>query len=150
MANNNGRFKSYVMSFSYRERRAKKLADYKRRVSELKRMERDEIDFEYINLKSACEHKKSVLTIFIISIALAMLMNVWEKFFLFVEKALKYAASFQDSEIEVAKISFVISVITAVLLTVIILSVLFNYMKEIKQIQKELMIIEEVRNTVQR
>lgn len=150
MANNNGGFKGYVMSFSYRERRAKKLADYKRRVSELKGMERDEIDFEYVNLKSACEHKKSVLTIFIISIALAMLMNVWEKFFLFVEKTLTYAASFQDSEIEVAKISFIISVIVAVFLTVIILYVLFNYMKEIKQIQKELLIIEEVRNTAQR
>lgn len=150
MTNNNGWFKSCVMSFSYKERRAKKLADYRRRVTELKSMERDELDFEYVNLKSACEHKKSVLTIFIISIALAMLMNVWEKFFLFLEKALIYAASFKGSEIEVAKISFVISIIVAVFLTVVILYILFTYMKEIKQIQKELMIIEEIRNTVRR
>lgn len=148
MTNNNGRFKNYVMSFSYKERRAKKLAEYKRRVCELKSMERDEIDFEYINLKSECEHKKSVLTIFIITIALAMLMNIWEKFFLFVEKALTYAESFQESGIEVAKISFIISIIVAIFLTVIILYVLFTYMREIKRIQKELKIIEEVRNTV--
>lgn len=150
MANNNGWFKSCVMSFSYRERRAKKLVEYKNRVCELKNMERDELDFEYINLKAECEHKKSVLTIFIISIVLAMLMNIWEKFFLFIEKALTYAASVQGNGIEIAKISFVISIILAISLTVIILYILFTYMKEIKQIQKELMIIEEVRNTVRR
>lgn len=146
MTNNNGWFKSYVMSFSYKERRAKKLEEYKKRVRELKEMESDEIDFEYINLKSECEHKKSILTIFIISVALAMLMNVWEKFFLFMEKALTYAVSIQESEIEVAKISFFISLIVAIALTVIILYVIFTYMKEIKQIQREVMIIEEVKN----
>lgn len=40
MANNNGRFKNYVMSFSYKERRAKKLEDYKKMVCELKNMDR--------------------------------------------------------------------------------------------------------------
>lgn len=146
MANNNGRFKNYVMSFSYKERRAKNLADYKNRVRELENMERDELDFEYINLKAECEHKKSVLTIFIITIALAMLMNIWEKFFSFIEKALTYAASVQENGIEVAKISFVISAMLVMSLTVIILYVLLTYMKEIKQMQKELMMIEEVRN----
>lgn len=146
MANRNGRFRNYVMSFSYKERRAKKLEEYKRRVCELKSMECDEIDFEYINLKAEYEHKKSVLTIFIITIALAMLMNVWGKFFLFMEKALTYAASVQESGIEIAKISFAISAILAIFLTLIILYVLFTYMKDIKQMQKELMIIEKVRN----
>lgn len=146
MANNNGWFRNYVMSFSYKERRAKKLEEYKKRVHELKNMESVEIDFEYINLKSEYEHKKSILTIFIISIALSVLMNVWEKFFLFMEKALTYAVSFQEGEIEVAKISFLISLFVAVFLTVIILYIILTYMKKIKQIQKELMIIEEVRN----
>lgn len=150
MANNNSRFRSYVMSFSYRERKAKKLEEYKRRVCQLKSMERDEIDFEYINLKSECEHKKSVLTIFIITIALAMLMNVWEKFFWFMERALIYATSAQENGMEVAKVSFIISVIAAVFFTVIILCILFAYMREIKQIQRELKIIEEVKNTMRR
>lgn len=146
MANISNRFKSYVMSFSYKERRVKNLADYKKRVRELENMERDELNFEYINLKAECEHKKSVLTVFIILIVLAMLMNIWERFFSFIEKALTYAASVQENGIEIAKISFVTSAMLAIALTVIILYILLNYMKDIKQMQKELMMIEEVRN----
>lgn len=145
MTNNSGWFKRYVMSFTYKEQRAKRLAAYKKRVCELKNMERDEIDFEYITLKSEYEHKKSVLTVFIISIILAVLMNVWEKFFLFIEKALTYAASFQESGIEIARVSFAIAIIVVVFLTVIIIFILLSYMKDLQQMQKELLIIEEVR-----
>lgn len=145
MANNNERFKDFVMSISFKERRKRELLKYRKRVHDLKRMDSDEIDFEYISLKSEYEHKKSSLTILIITIALAVLMNVWKYFFAFVEKALYYAASFKGSEIEIAKVSIAISIIVTVVTTFAILIILITYMKEIYRIQKELMIVETVR-----
>lgn len=146
MADSNGWFKQFVMSFSFKERRKRELAVYRQRVFKLKSMEPDELDYEYITLKSEYEHKKSVLTIVIISIALAVLMNVWKYFFIFIEKTLQYAALFKGNEIEIAKVSSAVSVIAAVFITLMILMILIVYMKEIRRTQKELMIVEEVRN----
>lgn len=147
MANKSGWIKRYVMSFSFNERRNRELSNYKKRVLDLKNMEPDELDFEYVALKSEYGQKKSVLTIFIISIALSILMNVWKYFFIFIEKALQYAASFESGSKETVKLSFVIISFMAVLITFVILFILITYMKEIYKIQKELLIVEVVRNT---
>lgn len=143
---NSGWFKRYVMSFSFKERRAKKLAEYRKKIYELENMKSDEMDFEYITLKSEYEHKKSVLTLFIISIALAVLINIWKYFFMFIEKALQYAASFTGSEIEIVKVSSAIAVIVLFSATFLIVVILITWMKEMHKIQKELLIVEEVRN----
>ena len=146
MANNSGRFKHFVMSFSYKEKRAKELSKYRHRIGELEHMNPDEIDFEYITLKSAYEHKKSILTLLIISSALAILMNIWKYFFLFVENALNYASLSLGNEIEIAKVSFIIAAITAVAMTFLILFILIMDIKGISRMQRELMIIEIVSN----
>lgn len=140
------RFKCFVMAFSFKQRRARELSKYRNRVHQLENMETDEIDFEYISLKSKCEHKKSVLTIFIITIALAVLMNIWKYFFVFVEKALYYASLFKGNEMEIARVSVVISVIVLAFSTILILIILGTYMRDIYRFQKELMIVEVIRN----
>lgn len=144
MVDNSGWFKRCVMSLSFKERRARELGKYRKRVSEIENMEPDEIDFEYMILKTEYENKKSILNIFIISIVLAVLMNVWKYFFIFIEKALQYAVLFKG--IEIAKVSFSIAAIIAVFITSLIVVILTIFMKEIYRLQKELMIIETVRD----
>lgn len=146
MLDDGKRFRSYMMSFTFKERRARELSKYKQRVRELERMESDEIEFEYITLKSGYEHKKGVLTILLISVALAVLMNIWKYFFMFMEKALQYASSIEGGGVEVAKVSFAISSIIAVSVTFLILAFLITYMGEMYRMQKERMVVEEVRN----
>lgn len=146
MSNNRGWFKHCVMSFSFDERRNQKLKKYKQRVIELKNMESDELDFEYITLKSEYEHKKNLLTIFLISIALAVLMNIWKYFFIFVKKMLQYTSSFKSNGMEIAQESFMISTIIVVFITFAILFILLMYMNDLYKMQKELMIIEAVKN----
>lgn len=141
-----GRFKRYVMSFSFKERRARELTKYRKRVFELEKMDSDAIDFEYITLKVEYEHRKSKLILFIISIALAVLMNIWKYFFLFIEKVLQYASLFKGSEMEITKVGFLISMIVAACTTFFIVIILIMYMKELRRMQKELMIVETVRN----
>lgn len=58
MAKNSGKFKRYVMSYSFQGRKAREIAHYKQRIKELKSMENDEIDLEYINLTTEYEYKK--------------------------------------------------------------------------------------------
>lgn len=79
-------YKHCVMFFSFKERRARKLARYRQRVSEIANMESDEKDFEYITLKTDYEHKKRALTIFAIFLVLVILPNVWKYFFLYIER----------------------------------------------------------------
>lgn len=146
MANKNEWFRRFIMSFSFKERREKELTKYRRRIAELMNMPADELDFEYITLKSQYEHKKNILTILLISIALAIITNAWKYFFIFMEKALQYASSFKGNEIEMAKISFIISITTVTFVTLFILAILIANMKEVCRMQKELMIVETVRN----
>lgn len=146
MAENKERFKRYIMSFSYKERRARELFKYKERIQELESMDSDELDFEYVSLKSAYEHKKSVLVLLIISIALALLMNVCKYFFSFIQESIQYGSTIVGNGIEVVEVSFTIAFILTLFTTFVIAFLLIAYMNELRQIQKELMIVEIVRN----
>ncbi len=139
------KLKDYVMKFSYHERRKRKLESFNQEVKKLRQMDEDELNIEYIELKTELDHKKSVLTLFIISIAMAVLMNVWSKFFSFMQMALQYVAASEDSKMEIMKISFVISILIAIVLTLVILFVLLDLSKDMMILQKKLMMIEDIK-----
>lgn len=145
MENRREAFENYVMSFSYRERRSRALREYATRICELEQMESYELDFEFITLKAVYEHKKRALTVLIISLALTIIMNVWKYLFEFLGKALEYASSMKGMEVEIMQVSVVISIIIVMFLTTMIMFVLIMRMKELCKMQKELMIVEEVR-----
>jgi len=145
---NSEKLKQYVMSISFKERKAKELAHYKQRVSELKKMEIDEIDLEYINLKLEYEHKKNALTIFIIFIAIACLINVWKYSYMFMEKAIQYAILYEGSGSEVVKVAFAISLSITVFIILVIFAILIMHTRRLRQVHKNLMIVNEVRKTI--
>lgn len=144
--NYDGRFQRFIMSFSFSERRSKQLEQYRQTVSEFKQMQSDELDFEYITLKSRYEHKKNVLMLFILTITLAVLMDVWNSCLHFMEKAFQYVATLENGGIEVAKIGFIISAIAAISIVCVVSFILISYMKELRMMSQKLMIIEEVKN----
>lgn len=146
MINNDGRFQRFIMSFSFSERRSKQLEQYRQAVSEFKQMQSDELDFEYITLKSRYEYKKNVLMLFILTITLAVLMDVWNSCLYFMEKAFQYVATLENGGIEVAKIGFIISAITAISIVCVVSFILISYMKELRRMSQKLMIIENVKN----
>lgn len=145
MKNRKENFKRYIISLSFKEKRKRELSKYRKRISEIKKMDADELDFEYISLKSKYEHKRNILTLFIISIVLAVLMNVWNSFFEFIEKVLRYTEVMAVNGEDVAKVGFIIAIISVVFITVLVLFVLSCYIKDIYHIRKELMIIEAAR-----
>lgn len=145
MKNRKENFKRYIISLSFKEKRKRELSKYRKRISEIKKMDADELDFEYISLKSKYEHKRNILTLFIISIVLAVLMNVWNSFFEFIEKVLRYTEVMAVNGEDVAKVGFIIAIISVVFITALVLFVLSCYIKDIYHIRKELMIIQVAR-----
>lgn len=142
MRNKGKKFRDYVMRFSYREKRKRELENFRKEVQRLRCMDKDELNFEYIELKAEYEHRKSVLTLFVISILLSILMNAWGKFFSFMKSALQYTAG--DSSTEVMMVSFWIAVCIIIFITIIILFVLFTLSNDMKKLRRRLMIIQSV------
>jgi len=146
MAGISGKIRRYIMYISFQERRKRALIRYKQEINRLQSMEVDELDLEYINMKSIYEHKKNVLSIFMLSIVISVLLNVWNYFYRFIEKIIQYTTSYQGNEIDIAKMVFILSVITVAFITIIIVVMLIIYLKRMHQTYKNVMIIEELRN----
>ncbi|MFQ8901783.1 MAG: hypothetical protein ACLR7D_07820 [Lachnospira eligens] len=83
MRQSENKFKNWVMSFTYQERRNKQLEIFRNQLEDYSSMDKDELNFEYFNCKAEYEHKKNILTLVIITIAVSLIMNIWENYFHF-------------------------------------------------------------------
>ena len=137
--------KACIMSISYQERRKKKLQKYRRELILLKKMDEDELDFEYINSKSEYEHKKNVISIFMLSLVIAVLIDAWKYFFQFVEKILQYAVLGQGNEAETAKAVFMFAAVIVVVITIAAVGILIEHTRRMYELNKYLMSIEKIR-----
>lgn len=133
-----------IMRLSYQERRKRELERFEKELKEYRNMTDDELKYEYIKLKTEHEHKKGILTLFVVSIALAILTNVWKEFFSFMEQAFQYAAKIENGGADVVSVSFWISVIVSAFITVVILVALFTVAGDMKEIRRKFMMIEDV------
>ena len=135
---------NYIMKFSYKEKRMKRLNIFKQEIIKYRTMDMDELKFEYVEVKTEYEHKKNVLTLFVISVSLAVLMNIWGKFFGFMEAVWKYSAALADNTTNATMMCFFIAVIIAVSITIIVLIFLLELSKELKKMRRDLTIIENI------
>ena len=133
----------YLQKYSYSARRKRDLVQFHDRIQELKNMDKEELDFEYINVKTEYEHQKNMFSLFVITMLVSILTNMWKAFFDFMRKALEYSAAQVDSEI-IAQVSFEISAIVLVAIMFIILCALLERTKVITTLQRKLLIIERV------
>lgn len=129
--------------FPYSERRKKKISEFEKHINELKSMDENELNFEYVNTKTDYDHKEVILSLFVIMIMSSILANTWKYIYVFMQKALQYSATQVESEM-IAKVSFEISTITLISVTFIIFWALLEGSKKIKMLQRKLMMIEMV------
>lgn len=138
--------RSLIISFSFQERKKKSLERYRQEIKRFQDMEKDELDLAHINMKTEYEHKKNIMSIFLLSIVLSVLMDIWKFFYGFIENVVSYNAVHQASEIEVVQVVFVIFVILIVFISSIILGILIFYTRRMRQVYRSLLIIEELRS----
>ena len=117
---------------------------YRKEVNRLEDIADDEVDFEYINLKSKYEHKKNILFIFILTIIMCILMNVWKYFFNIIEKIIQLTVN-QGIEIAIAKVLFIGTITIIVFITVLTFFIIQSYVKQMQRIYMELLIVEEIK-----
>lgn len=139
------KIKQGIMLISFQERRKRELEHYRQEKSLLQYMEKDEIDLEYINLKSEYEHKKNVLFVFMTSIVISMLMSAWDIFGGFVGKILEYVKLNQGSDVDIADVTFIICTTLLIFITAVLLLVLILYVRRIGQLYKKILMIEEIK-----
>lgn len=114
-------------------------------MKELARMEPDAIDLEYINKKTEYEHKKTVLSVLMITIVLSVLMDAWSAFYKFMEKVARYSASSPRGSEQIAKVGFVIAAILVVFVTIVVCIILVMNTRERRRVYRDLLIIETER-----
>lgn len=135
---------NFLNLFLYDENRRKEFEKFNSQMDIYKNIPPDELKFEYILLNAKYEKKKSELTLFLLTIALSVLMNVWDKFFSFMKMAIEYAGKTAEDSVEIAKTSFIISSIIVIFITAVIFFMLFAFINDIHKMKINIAMIEDV------
>ena len=134
------KIENFIMKFSYREVRRRKMQAFKWRLETLRSMEKEALEFEYVEQKVRYEHKKNICEMLLIIILLGIIMGVWKEFFSFMRTAYQYVVT--SGYMEEINVCFLLSVILAVAITLAILLPVCDAVEEISAAKRDLAIIE--------
>lgn len=151
MANIREQLSRGIMYFSFQEQRKREFISYQQEMDHLKDMSADELDFVYISTKSEYEHKKKVMSVFMIAIIMSVVMGVWEGLFELILKIMQYAASYpmnsyipldspENIEVVFACFIIIVALITFVLFTALIIPI-----RRMHKLYRQVIIIEQVK-----
>ena len=136
------KIENFIMKFSYREIRRRKMQAFKWRLDALRSMEKEDLEFEYVEQKVRYEHKKNICEMLLIIILLGIIMGVWKEFFSFMRTAYQYVVTSAYNGMEEINVCFLLSVILAVAITLAILLPVCDAVEEISAVKRDLAIIE--------
>ena len=136
------KIENFIMKFSYREIRRRKMQTFKWRLETLRSMEKEALAFEYVEQKVRYEHKKNICEMLLIIILLGIIMGVWKEFFSFMRTAYQYVVTSGYNGMEEINVCFLLSVILAVAITLAILLPVCDAVEEISAAKRDLAIIE--------
>ena len=136
------KIENFIMKFSYREIRRRKMQAFKWRLETLRSMEKEVLEFEYVEQKVRYEHKKNICEMLLIIILLGIIMGVWKEFFSFMRTAYQYVVTSGYNGMEEINVCFLLSVILAVAITLAILLPVCDGVEDMKAAKRDLAIIE--------
>ena len=136
------KIENFIMKFSYREIRMRKMQAFKWRLETLRSMEKEALEFEYVEQKVRYEHKKNICEMLLMIVLLGIIMGVWKEFFSFMRTAYQYVVTSGYNGMEEINVCFLLSVILAVAITLVILLPICDAVKEISAAKRDLAIIE--------
>lgn len=136
------KIENFIMKFSYREIRMRKMQAFKWRLETLRSMEKEALEFEYVEQKVRYEHKKNICEMLLMIVLLGIIMGVWKEFFSFMRTAYQYVVTSGYNGMEEINVCFLLSVILAVAITLAILLPICDAVKEISAAKRDLAIIE--------
>ena len=72
-------FQESIMFFAFQERKKRKFEKYLKETETLAKLNSDALSFEYIQVKTAYEHKKNVFGIFAVAFLISIWMGIWKE-----------------------------------------------------------------------
>ena len=138
------KIENFIMKFSYREIRRRKIQAFKWRLETLSSKGKEELEFEYVEQKVRYEHKKNVCEVLLMIVLLGIVMGTWREFFAFIRTAYQYTVTSGYDGIKEMNICFLLSVILAVALTLATLIPVCDSVEDMKAAKRDLTIIEIV------
>ncbi len=136
-----------IMSISFAERKQREYERYEQQMGYLRSLTENQLHAEYVDTKAKYESKKNMLSLVLVTVILAMFMNVWKYFFQFIKQVLIFSERQSADASGVIEVSFFISIVLAIFLSVVIIGVLMNYMKDLYKIYRYLLMIEKVQES---
>lgn len=149
MADQRSKFDKAIMYFSLEESENREFAKYTAEYNRLNNMSARKLAAIYVDVKSRYAHKKSVFSIFVATILIAILVGVWKEFGILLKIVSQMFLKESDHSSEFAKFYFYLIAGIVVILVISIVIVIVINLKSVRQLYKELLIIEEVRKNKQ-
>lgn len=138
------KLKTVVLSISLQERRKKKYQRGTVEIRKLKMLSQEELEVEYSSLKAKYEYRKNLLALCVITLVIALLTNVGEIFFEYLQQILK-TLMITDDVLEVLYMNIMISTISVLTVLSITFLLLGNYMKNSYRLYERLLLVETIR-----
>lgn len=126
-------FKKWLMSFTYQERRSKQLERFQSEIKRYTSMDSEELTFEYLNCKAEYQHKKYILALCTITVAILIVINISDKIFSLLNMTMNacYPNDTQDTFMLCLLITSAIGFIL-VITSVIIFAIILNDLKRLE------------------
>ena len=137
-------FQKSIMFFAFQERKKRKFEKYLKEAETLAQLNSDALSFEYIQTKTAYEHKKNMFGIFVISFLISIWMGVWKELLILIGKAAYYFITFHGNESEwIGMMIYLLAMITIVF-TVFFIVILWKYLQGIRKLYERILMLKEV------
>lgn len=138
------KLKTVVLSISLQERRKKKYQRGTVEIRKLKMLSKEELEVEYSSLKAKYEYRKNLLALCVITLVIALLTNLGEIFFEYLQQILKTLMITEDV-LEILYMNIMISTISVLSILSITFLLLGNYMKNSYRLYERLLLVETIR-----
>lgn len=137
--------KPYIMKLSLQERVKQEKQQNLKIIKYYRKMSDIDLKLEYIKIKSNYEYKKNMLGLFLVTLIVAIISDVWKSFFSFIQMAISYNSLYMQNSKVVTEVSFYIALILSIFIISIITVFLVSFMRNIRKLNKTIMLIELVK-----
>lgn len=133
-----------IMFFLFQERKKRKFEKYLKERKTLEQLSTSALSCEYIQTKTAYEHKKNMFGIFAISFLISIWMGVWKELLILMGKASYYFISFYGNKGEWIRMMIYLLAMITIVFTVFFIVILWEYLQGIRKLYERILMLNEV------
>ncbi|EGO6705185.1 hypothetical protein GP420_002504 [Enterococcus faecalis] len=138
--------KKIIMYFTLQERERRAYGRYEIERRRMESLTDRELHDLYIRLKSTYEYKKTFFTFVGVTFFVSIVSGIWKSFYQFLQNTFTLYAK-QTNSLEITKLIWELSFFLVGIFLVVIFVSFIIYLKNLYSIYKQLLLVEELRNS---